>query len=266
MTLLLSAGCIGLSTVPDKDARTDGHDLDTGWTWETGDPLDSATDLNNAPEADAGPDDDASVGIVVQLDGSGSFDPDGDALRYSWRFIEIPGPSAAELVDEDRADAQFLPDIAGVYELGLVVSDGALESEEDTVVITAVDENGTPVANAGPNQTVAVGETVYLDGSDSSDPDGDPLQFAWTLSRPGGSSAALNSTTTATPRFTADVAGTYSVSLTVSDGTSSSTEDTVTITATDGGDTDTTSSCGCRSGHADPALGLLALLLARRRR
>jgi hypothetical protein len=266
VTLLLFApACIGLSSVPDKDGR-DQHDLDTGWTWETGEPLDSATDMNGAPEADAGPDQDATLGLVVQLDGSGSSDPDGDALRYAWRFRDIPGPSSAELVDEDRADAQFLPDMAGVYELGLVVSDGALESEEDTVVITVVDENGAPTANAGPNQTVDVGETVYLDGSDSSDPDGDALQFAWTLAtRPGGSSASLNSSTSATPRFTADVAGTYQVTLTVSDGTSTSSEDSVTITATDGGDTDTTTSCGCKSGHADPALGLLALLFLRRR-
>jgi len=51
-------------------------------------------------------------------------------------------------------------------------------------------------------------------------------------SKPAGSSAALSSSTSAKPTFTADVAGTYVASLTVNDGNLSSTSVTVSITAT----------------------------------
>lgn len=266
--LILLGGCFGLDPVP---ARKDavGHDLDSGIPLESGEPLESAADGNEAPVADAGQDDDGSVGVVVALDGSDSYDPDGDPLTYTWRFVSQPSASSAELVDGDRADPQFIPDAAGVYELGLVVSDGALDSDEDVVTVTATEDNGGPVANAGPDQTVQPGDSVTLDGSDSSDPDGDPLQFAWTLvTRPSGSAATLTSTTSATPRFVADEAGTYELSLTVSDGADTSTPDTVRVYAEDDSG-DTGSGCGCRSATPDAGLVLgLALVawLPRRRR
>ncbi|MDP2309747.1 MAG: PKD domain-containing protein [Pseudomonadota bacterium] len=274
MTILfLLTGCLGLETNPErKDGN--GRDLDsadTGLPLDSGDPLDSAEDGNEAPVADAGLDDDASVGIVVSLDGAGSFDPDEDPLLYTWRLITQPGSSVATLLDDDRPDPQFIPDAAGRYVVGLIVSDGALQSEEDTVEITATMNNGAPVANAGPDQSVPVGGSVNLNGSSSSDPESDPLQFAWTLvRRPSGSVATLSSTTSATPRFTVDVAGTYEISLTVSDGTETSDPDTVYVNGTEDSDTGGGSSgCGCTSTPAYRGYGLLALglisLFARRR-
>jgi mono/diheme cytochrome c family protein len=92
--------------------------------------------------------------------------------------------------------------------------------------------NDSPTADAGPNQTVAVGDTVRLDGSGSSDPDGDILIYQWSfVSRPAGSTAALSNTTNVNPTFVADVAGDYMVQLIVNDGTDDSAPDTVTITA-----------------------------------
>jgi hypothetical protein len=270
--LLLLAGCIGLTQLPEQKDGV-GHDHDSGRIPldSGGEPLDSAEDGNRAPVADAGSDDAGSVGIVVQLDGSGSYDPDDDPLTYSWRIVSKPSSSSASLIDEDRVDAQFIPDVTGRYELGLVVDDGALESDEDSVEITATEENGPPVANAGPDQTVAPGDVVVLDGSASSDPDGDPLQYAWTLAtRPTGSTASLSSTTTAIPRFTADLAGTYEVTLTVTDGAETSTPDRVTITAetsSSGGGGGGSDPCGCRSSTpAGTFLPLLLVLLPIRRR
>ncbi|MFN7147071.1 MAG: PKD domain-containing protein, partial [Myxococcota bacterium] len=188
--------------------------------------------------------------------------PDDHALTYDWRFVSKPGGSSATLVDDDREDPQFVPDVPGRYEVGLVVNDGALDSDEDTVEITVTEENGAPVANAGRDQSVAVGATVTLDGSASSDPEGDGLQFAWTLvTRPSGSSATLSSTTSAAPRFTADVAGVYEVSLTVADGTETSAPDSARITASAPDDGGGDSGCGCRAGDTRSAFGT-ALLVA----
>lgn len=90
-----------------------------------------------------------------------------------------------------------------------------------------------PIANAGANQSVAVGATVTLSGAGSTDSNGDALTYAWSLqSRPAGSAASLSGATTVSPRFTADVAGSYVVSLTVSDGKLVSSPSTVNITAT----------------------------------
>jgi VCBS repeat-containing protein len=92
--------------------------------------------------------------------------------------------------------------------------------------------NHAPVANAGPDQAVTAGTLVTVNGSGSSDPDGDTLTYAWTLvSRPAGSAATLTGATTIAPQFTADLGGIYVVRLVVNDGNASSTPDQVTISA-----------------------------------
>ncbi len=89
--------------------------------------------------------------------------------------------------------------------------------------VTAATGNRRPVANAGRPQTVATGVTVHLDGSRSTDADGNTLTYTWSLSAPSGSTATLSSTSDVQPTFVADLAGNYVVQLTVSDGTLSST-------------------------------------------
>jgi len=74
---------------------------------------------------------------------------------------------------------------------------------------------------------------VVLDGSGSSDADGDPLTYSWWFeSVPSGSAAALSSATAARPTFKADNVGDYVVRLLVSDGKVSSAPSTVTISVT----------------------------------
>lgn len=92
--------------------------------------------------------------------------------------------------------------------------------------------NTAPVARAGADQTVSATLVTSLDGSASSDADGDPITYAWSLaSQPAGSTASLVDATAATPTFTPDAAGTYVLRLVVSDGTDTSVPDEVTVTA-----------------------------------
>lgn len=79
--------------------------------------------------------------------------------------------------------------------------------------------NRQPVAEPGPDRQVAPGTKVDLDGSHSSDPDGDlPLVFKWTLAtRPQGSASALVGADAATPSLTVDQPGGYGVDLVVTD-------------------------------------------------
>ncbi|MDJ0944568.1 MAG: PKD domain-containing protein [Kiloniellales bacterium] len=187
------------------------------------------TVANTAPVADAGPDRVVRTNILVQLDGSGSSDPDGDALSFSWTLVTKPLNSTAELVGADTIDPQLAPDLAGDYVIELVVSDGLAASAPDSVTITATDQ--APIADAGPDQSVQPGALVNLDGSGSFDPDGQAISLSWRFTTlPGGSTATLAGADTATPSFTADVAGIYVAELTVSDGAFDSL-DTVAVRA-----------------------------------
>jgi peptidoglycan/xylan/chitin deacetylase (PgdA/CDA1 family) len=89
--------------------------------------------------------------------------------------------------------------------------------------------NQAPVANAGSAQTVSTGSSVQLDGSGSSDPNGDSLTYQWTQT--GGTAVTLSSSTAARPTFTApSSAGTLNFRLVVNDGQVNSSPSTVAIT------------------------------------
>lgn len=97
----------------------------------------SSTPENHPPVAHAGPDQTVNVGDVVQLDGSGSSDIDGDPLTYSWSLTSVPAGSGATLDNPTVVDPKFTPDLAGTYVAQLVVNDGKVDSAPDTVVVTA---------------------------------------------------------------------------------------------------------------------------------
>jgi hypothetical protein len=185
---------------------------------------------NSAPVADAGPDQQVFLLDTVTLDASGSRDADGDPLTYRWSLTSVPAGSVAAPSDPTAINPTFVADVGGTYVAQLIVNDGAFDSTPDTVVITT--RNSPPVANAGPDRGALVGEAVVLDGTGSTDPDADPLSFAWVfVSIPSGSLATLLSAGTATPSFLPDVAGAYTVELVVSDGLLSSAPDQVVVTA-----------------------------------
>ena len=110
---------------------------------------------------------------------------------------------------------------------------GSVDWQNQRQTNTLPAANVPPVAAAGPDQTVRQWSTVLLDGSASNDANGDPLTYSWSFaSCPQNACPGLTGANTATPSFTAEQAGTYKLQLSVYDGHSIGTADTVDITAT----------------------------------
>ena len=100
----------------------------------------------------------------------------------------------------------------------LVVNDGKVNSDPVTIVVSTL--NSKPVANAGHGPSAPVGPTVLLDGSGSSDVDGDLLTYRWALTaQPPGSTTTLSDPGAVQPTFIIDKPGTYAAQLIVNDGT-----------------------------------------------
>jgi PKD repeat protein len=167
--------------------------------------------VNDPPIADAGPDKGDVVGVPVSLNGSGSSDPNGDTLAYQWTLQSVPVDSTASINNPTSVTPLFTPDIPGTYTIQLVVNDGRLYSNPDTVIISAIMLNRDPIANPGGPYSGFVGIPVQFNGSGSSDPDGDPLTFSWHFGDAGSGSGV-------SPTHTYSSPGTYTVTLKVEDG------------------------------------------------
>ncbi len=214
------------------------------------------------PTSDAGPDQSVVSAQSVTLDGSGSASSvSGVLITYAWS--QASGPSVV-LSDSTSAMPVFTaPTVALgglprtlVFEL-VVTDDLGQVSETDVVSITVnAPEDTPPTADAGPNQSVASGSTVTLDGSNSSDPDlGDSITYQW--AQVSGPEMTLNDSTSAKPSFSAPTllvnadAVTLVFELVVTDSLNeSSTPDRVTITVNPPGDTPPTADAGTNQSVA----------------
>jgi hypothetical protein len=187
------------------------------------------TVTNQAPAADAGGDQSVDTNTLVTLDGSSSSDPDGDVpLTYLW--TQTGGPAVSFTPGLSVTTFIALND-PGVFTFTLTVTDSlGLASAPAEVVVTV--DNQPPVAGAGGDQSVDTLALVTLDGSASSDPDGDvPLTYLWTQT--GGHSATLSDPAAAQPTFSApDDPGVLTFTLTVTDslGLPDPTPDEVVVT------------------------------------
>jgi hypothetical protein len=171
------------------------------------------------------------LGDPMEVDGTGSSDPqdaptgdaDGDKLTYDWNFTVVPAGSAvtdASLSPSDsNATPSFTSDAAGVYRLSLTVKDSAGNwSGEVYLKLDVSKPNDAPVADAGTDQTVTVGDRVELNSSGSSDSDGAISNWQWNASAGNPSTVTLNDATLPVAWFTApSVVGTYEFILTVRD-------------------------------------------------
>jgi hypothetical protein len=184
----------------------------------------TVNDVNRTPVADAGADQSGlEANTLVTLDGSGSYDPDGDSISYDW--AQVAGP-AVSLSDSESVQPTFTPTVRGIYVFELIVNDGSLNSQPDSVTVSV--DNQTPIADAGPDQLgVEVAALVTLDGSGSYDPDGDSVGYEWI--QISGPAVSLSDSTVVDPTFTPILTGDYLFQLVVSDGLITSQPDTVLI-------------------------------------
>jgi PKD repeat protein len=149
----------------------------------------------------------------VRFDGSGSTDPDGDPLTYTWTFGD--GATGSGPTPEHAYAA------LGSYAVTLVVSDGIVSSAPATIAIAIV--NQAPVANGGGPYAGFRGQAVQFDGTASTDPDGDPLSHAWDFG--DGATASGPS-----PTHVYESLGTFAVTLVVTDGLGGTASWTTTAT------------------------------------
>lgn len=188
----------------------------------------------NLPVANAGPDQNATIGTTVSLNGNMSYHPSNIFIVYFWTLTYRPNGSNATLNNENSVTPSFVPDLDGDYVISLTVGDGMYSSSPDTVTVkasSATPTNTAPIANAGPDQSVINGNDVTLSGAMSTDPENNSLNYVWSFSaRPSGSSATLTNANTVSPVFTPDILGNYEISLVVNDGTLNSDPATTIVT------------------------------------
>ena len=201
---------------------------------------------NACPVADAGVDIVTGTGSPVTLDGSGSTDEDvsddedGQQLAFIWHLSLVPAESLltdSDIFFQGTSHPVIIPDIPGTYILQLRVEDGLCTSLPDYVTVQASYGNLAPIADAGQSQllTPCSASQISLDGTASYDPEGQPLNYAWSFtSVPNGSDVAnafLDGRFTESPSFNWDVPGMYTLELRVDDDELTSQPDYVAVQA-----------------------------------
>ena len=198
--------------------------------------------------ANAGASRTVASGTMVELDGSGSTKDRRSMIFYDWKRTGGTLGANVALTSAKTVNPTFTAndlapgadDVTHVFTL-TVMDDQGSAADTATVTITVTAPIAGPVADAGPKQTVKIGETVTLDGSGSTvDRRKTPISYAWTrMSGTGDDTVTLTNENTAKPTFTADTLRsgsddvTHVFKLTVTDREGVKTDsDTVTITVT----------------------------------
>jgi len=189
---------------------------------------------NRAPTANAGMDQSVDEQTSITLDGTGSSDPDGDNLTYTW--TQTGGESVA-LANGSTAQASFdAPDV-GIgssttltFQLRVADPSGASNTSNTDVVVNGV-SNSEPTVSAGADQAVTELATVNLSGTASDTDIGDALTYTWTQT--SGTGVSLTNGDAANASFVAPDVGiageTLTFQLSVNDGTAVIT-DSVNVT------------------------------------
>jgi trimeric autotransporter adhesin len=140
---------------------------------------------------------DGTTGIISTIAGNGVFGFSGD--------------------DGPAVEARLATPV------GVALGNGIFIADSGNHRVRRVILNQPPVADAGPDHTLIVGESATFDGSSSSDPDGTIDRYAWDFGD-GGSGTGVMSTNTYA------AAGTFTAVLTVTDDEGATGSDTAQVT------------------------------------
>jgi len=158
----------------------------------------------------------AQLGSQALFDAAASYDMDGDLLAYTWDFGD---GNAGSGVAPSHTYAT-----GGSFEVKLTISDGKGGSDIATATVeVTVPNNQPPTANPGGPYSGSEDTPITFDGSDSSDPNDDPLFYLWDFG--DGSTSTEES-----PSHTYLYGGTFTVSLTVADNISGQDTQQTTVT------------------------------------
>jgi hypothetical protein len=185
---------------------------------------------NQSPVANAGQPMTVTSGTIISLNGTGSFDPDGDSITHRW--TQTAGPSVTISNPTAVSPVLTAPGVQGltILTFQLTVSDGLVDSSA-SVDITVTKPNQPPVLSTIGDRTVMVGSTLQFTIS-ASDPDDDPLIYSVA---PLPANAAFDA---GTKVFTfsplASQVGSFSLAIAVSDGKGGTASESIRITVTAG--------------------------------
>ncbi len=168
---------------------------------------------NQAPIADAGPDQVVDEGQAVTLSGLNSIDADNEITRYQWR--QMQGPSVVLSSPDEPLTTFKTPNVdrsgaALIFEL--LVTDASGATSSDSCIVNVSWSNMTPTADAGVDQTVQEGAPVVIDASGSTDADDGIVSYAWVQT--AGPAVPLSDAQSASPFFKAPYVGTEGAALT----------------------------------------------------
>ncbi|MCK4792923.1 MAG: DUF1566 domain-containing protein [Desulfobacteraceae bacterium] len=169
---------------------------------------------NQSPIADAGGSYTVDEGTSLSLDGSGSYDPDGDVLSFAW---DLDNDGQYDDSTDPVTIYTWYDD--GTYTVGLKVSDSVLE---DTDTATVAVSNVAPTVEAGEDQTAIENQSVNFNGS-FTDPGADTHTIEWDFGDAQGDSGNLNISHVYSQE------GIYTVTLTVTDDDGGVGSDSLTI-------------------------------------
>lgn len=211
-------------TVTDDQGATDFDDVNVTVTAGAG-------TGNPPPVVSAGPDITAVVGETVSITGTAT--DDGTIIVYIW--TQVGSGAALTLQNPATETVSFVAPAVSVatdFTLRLTAVDdqGAIGSDEVVITVNPVATNAAPIANAGSDQSVNIGNVVTLSGS-ASDADGAVSSYQWVQTN--GISVNLSGATSPTASFTAPnvtSATPLTFELTATDNSGASASDTLIVT------------------------------------
>ena len=189
-----------------------------------------APPANQAPAADAGPDQNVDEGQIVTLNGLNSIDLDDGIASFQWRQVQgidvsLDAPTEAQTT----FTAPNVDDSGTALVFELTVTDYSGATSVDSCIVNVTWINMPPIADAGMDQTVNEGSQVVLDASNSVDAEDGIVSYAW--KQLSGPAVVLSNTTSVAPTFIAPDVGMGGASMTFE------------LTVTDSGGLQNTDTC-----------------------